>query len=34
MSRTRTHCGACPAATKKANETALMRPLFLDETTT
>jgi DNA repair protein RadC len=33
MPRTRTRCAACPAAQKKANETALMRPLFLDEAT-
>ena len=33
MPRARTHCGSCPAVTKKTNQTPLMRPLFLDEAT-
>jgi RadC-like JAB domain len=31
MPRSTTHCGSCPAVTKKMNQTTLMRPLFLDE---
>src|SRR5260370_34852799 len=31
MPRLRTHCGSCPAVTKKTNHTMFMRPLFLDE---
>src|SRR5258708_19387321 len=33
MPRSTTHCGSCPAVTKKTNQTTLMRPLFLDEAT-
>src|SRR5215472_16812850 len=31
MPRVRTHCGSCPAVTKKTNHTLFMRPLFLEE---
>src|SRR5258708_27003147 len=31
MPRSTTHCGSCPAVTKKTNHTMFMRPLFLEE---
>ncbi len=34
MPRSTTRCASCPAASKKMNDTMLMRPLFLDEATT